>query len=82
MTERIRRASSDSDSSDYLTLAEQASEWRVSVRTIQRYIQKGQLEAERLPGGGLRIHRAAAKRAVRVLARRPAPNRRVPVVAS
>ena len=45
--------------SAYLTCAQVAEELGVSVRTITRWIDAGQLSAVRLPGGRLRVNEAA-----------------------
>lgn len=47
-----------------LTVQQVATEWGVSVRTIQRYIEQGRLQATRLPGGHSRISRAAIDDAI------------------
>lgn len=41
--------------SAYLTVAAVAEDLGVSMRTVSRWIAAGELEALRLPGGGLRI---------------------------
>lgn len=48
---------------EILTARQLADEWRVSVRTIQRYVVDGRLKAVRLPGRQLRIKRADANAA-------------------
>lgn len=47
-----------------LTPAQVAAKWKVSVRTVQRYIAEGQLKAVRLPGGQYRIRPEDADAAV------------------
>ena len=41
----------------YLTVAAVAEELGVSMRTVQRWVERGDLAAVRLPGGRLRIAR-------------------------
>ncbi|WP_179273247.1 MULTISPECIES: helix-turn-helix domain-containing protein [unclassified Rhodococcus (in: high G+C Gram-positive bacteria)] len=53
------------DPDEVLTARQLANDWRVSVRTIQRYASSGQLKAIRLPGGQLRIKRSDAAAAAR-----------------
>ena len=45
--------------SGFLTCAEVAEELRVSVRTVTRMIDRGDIAAIRLPGGRLRVSQAA-----------------------
>jgi len=40
-----------------MTLAEVAEELSVSVRTVMRWVQRGELQAIELPGGRKRVHR-------------------------
>jgi excisionase family DNA binding protein len=42
--------------SAWLTVAQVAEEEQVSPRTVLRWIERGQLQARRQPGGRLRIH--------------------------
>lgn len=42
---------------ELLTTAEVAEMLRVSQSTVQRWVQLGQLDAIRLPSGGIRIRR-------------------------
>lgn len=56
------------DTDEILTTGQVAAEWRVSPRTIQRYIANGQLKATRLPGGHTRVRRSDAEIALRVRA--------------
>jgi excisionase family DNA binding protein len=42
---------------EYLTVAAVAHELGVSMRTVQRWVERGDLAAVRLPGGRLRIAR-------------------------
>jgi excisionase family DNA binding protein len=42
---------------EYLTVAVVADELGLSMRTIQRYVQDGEIPAVKLPGGRLRISR-------------------------
>ena len=48
----------------YLTPAQVADLWKVSLRTVQRYIAEGKLAAIRLPGGQYRIDPAVAQAAI------------------
>ena len=41
----------------WMTLAEVAEELSVSVRTVMRWVQRGELPAIELPGGRKRVHR-------------------------
>jgi excisionase family DNA binding protein len=50
--------------SGYLTIAEVADELRLSPRTILRWVDCGEIQAVRLPGGRLRI--ATSELALRV----------------
>jgi excisionase family DNA binding protein len=43
----------------YLTCAEVADTLGVSTRTVLRWVERGELEALRLPGGRLRIPQSA-----------------------
>jgi excisionase family DNA binding protein len=45
--------------SAFLTCAQVAEELGVSPRTVLRWIERGQLEAVRLPGGRLRVPQTA-----------------------
>ncbi|QBI97723.1 helix-turn-helix DNA-binding protein [Gordonia phage Dogfish] len=54
----IHSESATSGADDLLTTRQIATEWHVSVRTVQRYIASGRLPAVRLPGGQRRIRRA------------------------
>lgn len=45
--------------SSYLRVADIADDLGVSARTVLRWIDRGDLEALRLPGGGLRISQTA-----------------------
>jgi excisionase family DNA binding protein len=45
--------------SAYLTCAQVADELGVSTRTVLRWVDRGELEAVRLPGGRLRVSQAA-----------------------
>ena len=47
-----------------LTPGQVADQWKVSVRTIQRYIADGKLRALKLPGGQYRIDPADAAQAI------------------
>ncbi|MGZ4511989.1 MAG: helix-turn-helix domain-containing protein [Mycobacterium sp.] len=49
---------------EYLKAAEVARRWRVSPRTLQRYIASGRLKADRLPGGQYRIRAEDAEAAL------------------
>lgn len=49
---------------EVLTPSEVAKDWRVSLRTVQRYIRTGRLKAFRLPGGHSRIRRHDAEAAL------------------
>lgn len=49
---------------DLLTPSQVAGLWKVSLRTVQRYIAEGKLKAIRLPGGQYRIDPADAAAAV------------------
>lgn len=40
---------------ELLTIAEVASRWKISRRTVERYIADGKLKAAKLPGGAYRI---------------------------
>jgi excisionase family DNA binding protein len=44
--------------STYLTVADVADELEVSARTVLRWVERGELQAVRLPGGRLRISQA------------------------
>ena len=48
----------ESHSDDFLTPAEVAHQWKVSLRTVQRYIGDGRLKAVKLPSGRYRIRRS------------------------
>ena len=52
------------DQDELLTPSQIAAEWHVSVRTIQRYIAKGQIKAVRLPSGFARVRRSDAEAAL------------------
>ena len=39
----------------FLTPAELAQNWGISLRTVQRYLAEGRVKAIRLPGGHYRI---------------------------
>lgn len=54
MTERIPE--------NYLTKREFADELRLSIRTIDRYIAAGLIEADRTPGGYVRIPASEIRR--------------------
>ena len=45
--------------SGYLRVADVADDLGVSPRTVLRWIERGEIEALRLPGGGLRISQTA-----------------------
>lgn len=47
-----------------LTPTQVADQWKVSVRTVQRYIADGKLRAVKLPGGQYRITPADADAAI------------------
>jgi predicted site-specific integrase-resolvase len=55
---------SENDTDEILTASQVAAEWKVSPRTIQRYIQFGRLKATRLPSGISRIRRSDAESAL------------------
>lgn len=52
------------DTDEILTTSQIAAEWHVSTRTVQRYIQNGQLRAIRLPSGRTRVRRSDAEAAL------------------
>lgn len=52
----------------FLTPAQLAETWGISLRTVQRYLQTGQVKAIRLPGGHYRIRAEDADAALEVLA--------------
>lgn len=49
-----------------LTPSQVAAQWKVSIRTVQRYIADGRLKAVRLPGGQNRIKPEDAEAALRI----------------
>ena len=48
----------------FLTPADVAAQWKVSLRTVQRYIADGKLPAVKLPGGQYRVDPADAAAAI------------------
>lgn len=42
---------------EWLTMAEAATRVAVSLRTVERYVEGGKLEAHSLPSGRLRVRR-------------------------
>lgn len=48
-----------------LSASDLATEWGVSVRTIQRYISSGRIAATKLPSGHSRIRRSDANAALK-----------------
>ncbi|TFI42065.1 helix-turn-helix domain-containing protein [Rhodococcus sp. 1R11] len=54
----------DGSASDLLSVGQVASDWGVSVRTIQRYVTDGRIAATRLPSGRYRIRRSDADAAL------------------
>lgn len=54
MTERIPE--------EYLTKREFADKLRLSIRTIDRYLKAGIIDADRTPGGYVRIPASEARR--------------------
>lgn len=63
----------------WLTLAVVADELDVSTRTVQRWVENGDLAAVRLPGGRLRVQRAELDSALERW-RTVAPGRRLAAV--
>jgi excisionase family DNA binding protein len=49
---------------ELLTVAQVAQRWRVSIRTVQRYVADGKVKAVRLPGGQYRIRQEDADAAL------------------
>ncbi len=49
---------------ELLTIAEVAERWKISRRTVERYIQAGKLKAVKLPGGAYRIRPEDAEAAL------------------
>ncbi|NBP84798.1 MAG: helix-turn-helix domain-containing protein [Mycobacteriaceae bacterium] len=41
--------------SKQLTLKELAALWRVDVRTVRRWVEKGAVKTIKTPGGGVRV---------------------------
>jgi len=52
------------NSPEFLTPPQVAQLWKVSTRTVYRYIAEGRLRAIRLPGGQYRIRPADADAAI------------------
>ena len=48
----------------YLTPAQLADRWQVSLRTVQRYLSEGRIKAIKLPGGQYRIRPEDADAAI------------------
>lgn len=48
----------------YLTPSQLAEQWKVSLRTVQRYLAEGRIKAVRLPGGQYRIRPEDAESAI------------------
>ncbi|WP_396903079.1 helix-turn-helix domain-containing protein [Mycolicibacterium sp.] len=48
----------------YLTPADLAKRWKVSLRTVQRYLNEGRIKSIRLPGGQYRIRPEDAEAAI------------------
>lgn len=63
-TDAVLESTPDDPKASLLTLSDVADQWKVSLRTVQRYVADGRLKAIKLPGGYYRVRPEDAEAAI------------------